>query len=162
MSRSGGYKCYNTRCSSCLGKTLCTEPGDAALRCQDRVVNGKSEINYKTQAKDLNLVAQLFEGTGIPETYVRKVYNAAESITDLLARAEAAEAAQETLQRAMAEYKDRAEKAERERDAAIKYIRHYGWCAGCKNFRGFKGCASVGLKNCTEKNDCYEFGQKEE
>lgn len=37
-------------------------------------------------------------------------------------RSEAAEAAQETLQRAMAEYKDRAEKAERERDAAIKEL----------------------------------------
>jgi len=38
---------------------------------------------------------------------------------DLLSRADAAEAAQETLQRAMAEYKARAEKAERERDAAV-------------------------------------------
>ncbi len=37
---------------------------------------------------------------------------AAKAITVLLARAEAAEAAQETLQRAMAEYKERAENAE--------------------------------------------------
>lgn len=41
------------------------------------------------------------------------------AITDLLSRAEAAESTQETLQRAMDEYKARAEKAERERDAAI-------------------------------------------
>lgn len=87
---------------------------------------------------------------------------AATAITDLLARAEAAEAAQETLQRSMAEYKARAEKAERGRDAAIKCIRHYGWCAGCNHFRGIKGCAGVGLKNCNEQNDHYEFGQKEE
>lgn len=38
--------------------------------------------------------------------------DAAHSIEELLSRAEAAEAAQETLQRAMVEYKDRAEKAE--------------------------------------------------
>lgn len=44
------------------------------------------------------------------------------AITDLLSRAEAAEAAQETLQRAMSEYKARAEKAERERDAAISTV----------------------------------------
>lgn len=47
---------------------------------------------------------------------------ASTAITDLLARAEAAEAAQETLQRAMAEYKVRAEKAERERDAAVQCL----------------------------------------
>lgn len=49
------------------------------------------------------------------------------SIKDLLARAEAAEAAQDTLQRAMAEYKARAEKAERERDALkadLDYYKH--------------------------------------
>lgn len=44
---------------------------------------------------------------------------AAAAITDLFSRAEAVEAAQETLQRAMAEYKARAEKAEKERDAAV-------------------------------------------
>lgn len=41
---------------------------------------------------------------------------------DNISIAEAAEAAQETLQRAMAEYKARAEKAERERDAAISTV----------------------------------------
>lgn len=44
------------------------------------------------------------------------------AITDLLSRAEAAEAAQETLQRAMAEYKARAEKAEMDRDELFKLL----------------------------------------
>ena len=38
MSRSKGYKCYNISCNSCLGKSLCTEPGEAPLNCVDRVV----------------------------------------------------------------------------------------------------------------------------
>lgn len=38
MSHSKGYKCYNINCSSNLGKTLCTESGDAPLSCIDRVV----------------------------------------------------------------------------------------------------------------------------
>ena len=55
-----------------------------------------------------------------PEPYfLERSINA---ITELLASAEAAEAAQETLQRTVAEYKDRAEKAERERDAAISTV----------------------------------------
>ena len=46
--------------------------------------------------------------------------------SDLLARAEAAEAAQETLQKAMAEYKARAERAEKciaEIEEALKFGR---------------------------------------
>lgn len=39
------------------------------------------------------------------------------------ARAESAESAQETLQRAVAEYKARSEKAERERDAAVNDLK---------------------------------------
>lgn len=39
MSRSGGYKCYNIRCGSCIGKTLCGEPEDAALGCDNRIVS---------------------------------------------------------------------------------------------------------------------------
>ena len=51
------------------------------------------------------------------------VEQAITSITDLLSRAESAESAQETLQRAVAEYKARAEKAERERDAAVNDLK---------------------------------------
>ena len=49
------------------------------------------------------------------------------AITDLHARAEAAEAAQETLQRAMAEYKERAEKAEqrvKKLDEAMEWAKY--------------------------------------
>ena len=51
----------------------------------------------------------------------------ATAITELLARAEAAEAAQETLQRAMAEYKERAEKAEqraKKLDEAMEWAKY--------------------------------------
>ena len=35
MSRSGGYKYYNIRCGSCIGKTLCGKPGrlNATTEC---------------------------------------------------------------------------------------------------------------------------------
>lgn len=42
MSRSGGYKCYNIKCGSCIGKTLCGEPGDSALVCDNRIVTHKT------------------------------------------------------------------------------------------------------------------------
>ena len=51
----------------------------------------------------------------------------ATAITELLARAEAAEAAQETLQRGMAEYKERAEKAEqrvKKLDEAMEWAKY--------------------------------------
>lgn len=73
---------------------------------------------------------------------------AAEVITDLIARVEAAEA--------------RAEKAERERDAAIKMLRKIEWCNGCKNFRGLQGCRIGALVTCNPQNDMYVFGKGEE
>ena len=44
MSRSKGYKCFNIKCGSCIGKTLCGEPEDTALVCVDRVI-GKPMTN---------------------------------------------------------------------------------------------------------------------
>ena len=44
MSRTKGYKCFNVKCGSCIGKTLCGEPEDTALVCVDRVV-GKPMTN---------------------------------------------------------------------------------------------------------------------
>ena len=88
------------------------------------------------------------------------------SITDLLSRAEAAEAAQETLQRAMAEYKARAEKAERERDAAVKWIREFTEsidqpCVACKHDTGdFVALGICG--GCSKENDKWEWKGKEE
>lgn len=42
MSRSGGYKCYNIHCNSCIGKTLCGEPEDKALGCDNRILTHKT------------------------------------------------------------------------------------------------------------------------
>ena len=44
MSRARGYKCFNIKCGSCIGKTLCGEPEDTALVCVDRVI-GKPMTN---------------------------------------------------------------------------------------------------------------------
>ena len=44
MSRTKGYKCFNIKCGSCIGKTLCGEPEDTALVCVDRVI-GKLMTN---------------------------------------------------------------------------------------------------------------------
>lgn len=71
-------------------------------------------MDYNEIVGRLNALGDFWKAWKGEESYF---YVAANAIADLLARAEAAEAAQETLQRAMAEYKDRAEKAEMERDA---------------------------------------------
>ena len=44
MSRTKGYKCFNIKCGSCIGKTLCGEPEDTALVCVGRVI-GKPMTN---------------------------------------------------------------------------------------------------------------------
>ena len=44
MSRTKGYKCFNIKCGSCIGKTLCGEQEDTALVCVDRVI-GKPMTN---------------------------------------------------------------------------------------------------------------------
>lgn len=71
-----------------------------------------------------------------------------------VARSEAAEAAQDTLQRAMADYKARAEKAERERDAAIARIKEDHWCDDCKFNPVSSACRNDG--SCEEcETPCY-------
>ena len=42
--RTKGYKCFNIKCGSCIGKTLCGEPEDTALGCVNRVA-GKPMTN---------------------------------------------------------------------------------------------------------------------
>ena len=74
--------------------------------------------------------------------------DAVTAINDLIARTKAAEA--------------RAEKAERERDAAIKMLRKIEWCNGCKNFRGLQGCRIGALVTCNPQNDMYVVGEGEE
>ena len=100
MSRSGGYKCYNLYCKNCIGKSLCGEPGDTALSCIDRIVlqeYKKEEImDYKKLAADLlsgceeNCADCEYAGDSEFECTIAQL--AATAITDLLARAEAAEA----------------------------------------------------------------------
>ena len=51
MSRSGGYKCYNIQCGSCIGKTLCGEPGEDALSCADRIVPRKTNDDLLARAE---------------------------------------------------------------------------------------------------------------
>jgi hypothetical protein len=91
-------------------------------------------MDYKKVAKSVKLCGSrhgivqcklwciFFAGNDMNKCIPKMTEDAATAITDLLSRAEAAEASQETLQRAMAEYKARAEKAERERDAAVKEL----------------------------------------
>lgn len=55
------------------------------------------------------------------------------------------------------------EKVEAQRDAMKNYIRsNFGWCAGCKHFKGMFGCGSIGMSNCHDSNDHYEFDYSEE
>lgn len=81
-----------------------------------------------------------------PEPYF--IEQAITAINDLLARSESAEA--------------RAEKAEKERDAAVKMLRKIEWCNGCKNFRGMQGRRIGALVTCNPQNDMYVFGEGEE
>lgn len=60
-------------------------------------------VDYKIQSKNLILSAQYLEGTGVPVVYAERMYKAAESIDELL---------------------ERAEKAERERDDARATLHH--------------------------------------
>lgn len=59
-------------------------------------------------------------------------------------------------------YRERAEKAERERDAAIKRLRETCWCAGCEHFKGLDGCQLGSGEECSPENDRYKFAVKEE
>ena len=59
MSRSGGYKCYNMSCNSCIGRTLCGEPGDVALNCVDRIFSQKTNADRIRAMSDEEL-AEIF------------------------------------------------------------------------------------------------------
>lgn len=90
-----------------------------------------------------------------PEEIFEWMDEAEAAITDLLSRAEAAESAQETLQRAMAEYKDRAEKAEHDMKRIVNRSSYP--CEYCTKEK----CFATDMKR-----QCYDFtwdsGQKEE
>lgn len=55
MSRSRGYKCYNIDCGSCIGKTLCGEPEDAAIGCDNRIVTEKTNADRIRSMSDEEL-----------------------------------------------------------------------------------------------------------
>ena len=65
MSRSGGYKCYNMSCRSCVARTLCGEPGDTALNCVDRIVSSKTNADLIRAMSDEELarvIGHLYDG----------------------------------------------------------------------------------------------------
>ena len=52
------------------------------------------------------------------------------------------------------------ERLRRERDDAIRQLKFFAPCAGCKWYRGIKGCAHE--LGCDTNHDYYEFVAKEE
>lgn len=88
--------------------------------------------------------------------------DAAIAINELLAENQALRNAANGFKRRLEAAESIAEKAERERDAAIKMLRKIEWCNGCKNFRGLQGCRIDALVTCNPQNDMYVFGEWEE
>ena len=92
--------------------------------CGERIETGQPCIGVKEESENLagsSICMNCAKIENLPDS------RNPVSITDLLARAEAAEAAQETLQRAMAEYKERAEKAEqrvKKLDEAMEWAKY--------------------------------------
>ena len=52
------------------------------------------------------------------------------------------------------------DRLKRERDDAIRQLKFFAPCAGCKWYRGIKGCAHE--LGCDKNHDYYEFVAKEE
>lgn len=52
------------------------------------------------------------------------------------------------------------DRLKRERDDAIRQLKFFAPCAGCKWYRGIKGCAHE--RGCDTNHDYYEFVAKEE
>lgn len=84
------------------------------------------------------------------------------AIKELLAENQALRNAANGFKKQLESAEARVEKAERERDAAIKILRKIEWCNGCKNFRGLQGCRIGALVTCNPQNDMYVFGEGEE
>lgn len=122
-------------------------------------------MDYKELAKNLMICAAVESGCICPGEYRGEVCSgpreesgdcmrmdelASTAITDLLTRAEAAEARCETLEKMVKEYQDelipgyreRAEKAEMERDAAVSDLKRFGQCGACKNYYRTDACGS--------------------
>ena len=52
------------------------------------------------------------------------------------------------------------DRLKRERDETIRQLKFFAPCAGCKWYRGIKGCAHE--RGCDTNHDYYEFVAKEE
>ena len=52
------------------------------------------------------------------------------------------------------------DRLKRERDDAVRQLKFFAPCAGCKWYRGIKGCAHE--LGCDTNHDYYEFVAKEE
>lgn len=89
-------------------------------------------MNYHELANSLKFSAMIAEEMGGRINNVDLLRTAAEAIVNLLERAEEAEA--------------RAEKAERERDAAVNDLRIFGHCCSC--------CKWFNAPNCKAKEPC--------
>ena len=97
-------------------------------------------MDYKTLVENLVFWSKAFHVNPQARDALEKAANA---ITELLARAEAAEVRCETLEKMVREYQDeivpgyreRAEKAERERDDAVETIFKWTGCAECKHWK---------------------------
>lgn len=61
MSRTAGYKCYNIRCGGCIGKTLCSEPADAAPGCTNRLFPQETNADRIRSMSDEGLARFLAE-----------------------------------------------------------------------------------------------------
>ena len=130
-------------------------------------------MDYKELVGRLNTLGDFWKAWKGDDSYF---YDAATAITDLLASAEAAEArlakAQEELdkmeqlhedaRRELGEAKARAEKAEKERDAAVNDLGRIKSCKVCNHCDSLKTLIPEVCKKC-HHGDKWEWrGQKEE
>lgn len=89
-------------------------------------------MNYHELANSLNFSAMIAEEMGGRINNIDLLRTAAEAIVNLLERAEEAES--------------RAEKSEREKDAAVNDLRIFGHCCSC--------CKWFNAPNCKAKEPC--------
>ena len=74
MSRTKGYKCFNIKCGSCIGKTLCGEPEDTALGCVDRIVGTPITNADRIRAMTDEELAELLFQVGYDNGWGMKEY----------------------------------------------------------------------------------------
>lgn len=124
-------------------------------------------MDYKGQADLMRRDAEEFDGPGY---IIGDLRNAATAITDLLARAEAVEQQCETLEKIVKEYqeelipgyRDRAEKAERERDRYKNFFVDVSEKPGCNTCNDIKCEFRPKPGEITRFNCPLWRGQKEE